>query len=228
MTTSRLALLALCILFRSATGQITMICNFASEPTFGEIFELISPVDIPDISVDKITKSGNSVDEVILKSGGSVLSRIIQTIANAKFPLGFLISDGVYELDLLKYQPSFPAIELLQKKPLSQQVTFFRNHSILLASFVTIFVHVHSCFVELQNQLDCQPLSVQHVDASLARICTHMLLPELATTFNHLATKLGMWKPQTTGACMPTPLGSGRTHSISSNNSTTLYVWTHW
>ena len=105
-----------------ANALITKHCNVAAEPTFGEIFNLVLPVSVP--SIDMSTSSGGNIDSVLLRAGGGTLRYIFKGLFNMKFPLGYLLSDGAFEIELSSSQTATFAnydTVLLKNKPLIQQ-----------------------------------------------------------------------------------------------------------
>lgn len=73
------------------------ICNNASEPTFGEIFQLLSPAGI-DLTTPPSYQSSNSFPDILINVWGNIFSQVSQSFYSIKFPLAYLVSDGVFTL----------------------------------------------------------------------------------------------------------------------------------
>ena len=100
---------------------ITKHCNVAEEPTFGELFQLVSPVAVPNID---LSASASKFDSILLRAGGSVMRHLFNNLYNMKLPLGYLITDGVFEIESSKTEANIENYDtvLLKHKPLIQQV----------------------------------------------------------------------------------------------------------
>lgn len=80
-----------------------LVCNNASEPTFGEIFHLLSPIEIDgQIFVDPPTLEGaKSFPEILLNVWRNVFFDVSMAFSSTKFPLAYLLSDGIFVLNML-------------------------------------------------------------------------------------------------------------------------------
>ena len=102
------------------------LCNNASEPTLGEIFHLLSPIDL---SVPSISSPADNPLEPTSFSGVLVdiwqksFVQISQSFYETKFPLAYLISDGVFILNLTTHSQEDFAIDavVLREKHWSQR-----------------------------------------------------------------------------------------------------------
>jgi hypothetical protein len=116
---------ALAILELAMSLRSPFICNNASEPTFGEILHLLSPVEINQehfFSLGDHSKP-TSFSGVLVNIWQSVFVQISQTFYESKFPLAYLISDGVFTLNLTTHSQEDFAVDavILKEKHWSQR-----------------------------------------------------------------------------------------------------------
>jgi hypothetical protein len=80
-----------------------VICNNASEPTFGEILHLLSPIEIDRHIFESSQHSphpSQPLPDIFVYAWQNILFQISKSFYFTKFPLAYLISDGVFTISL--------------------------------------------------------------------------------------------------------------------------------